>query len=135
MWGAPAGRQPCGRLAVVMGDRPAHPLTPFVDALAIPPRRVFAEPSRLTVRLQTAAHQFHRDLPPSRVWTYDGHLPGPTIEVRRGVPLEVRWENHLAVTLPVAVTTAPSFLAGGVPVQCVPGRSGGGLDPAAAALR
>ena len=38
--GAPAGRQPCGRLAVVMGDRPAHPLTPFVDALAIPPRRL-----------------------------------------------------------------------------------------------
>jgi spore coat protein A len=118
-----------------MGDRPAHPLTPFVDPLAIPPRRVFTEPSRLTVRLQTATHRFHRDLPPSRVWAYDGHLPGPTIEVRRGVPLEVRWENQLSGTLPVAVTTAPGFLAGGVPVQCVPGRSGGGLDPAAAALR
>jgi spore coat protein A len=37
---------------------------------------------------------FHRDLPPSRVWAYDGSLPGPTIEVTRGVALEVRWENH-----------------------------------------
>ena len=58
-------------------------LTPFLDPLPIPPRRVIAEPTRLTVRLQTAMHQYHSGLPPSRVWTYDGHLPGPTIEVSR----------------------------------------------------
>lgn len=63
-----------------MPDRIGRPLTPFVDALTVPPRHVFSEPARLTVRLRTAMHRFHRDLPPSRVWTYDGHVPGPTIE-------------------------------------------------------
>jgi spore coat protein A len=53
------------------------------------------ESARLVVTLQTATHRFHRDLPPSRVWAYDGSLPSPTIEVTRGVALEVRWENHL----------------------------------------
>jgi FtsP/CotA-like multicopper oxidase with cupredoxin domain len=115
-------------------DGRLSPLTPFVDRLAVPPRRVIAEPTRLTVRLQAATHRFHRDLPPSRVWTYDGVLPGPTIEVRRGVPLEVRWDNRLSGTLPVAVTVAPGHLADGVPAQCLPGRGGGRLDPAATAL-
>jgi len=86
------------------------------------------------MRLETTVHRFHRDLPPSPVWTYDGHLPGPTIEVRRGVPLEVRWDNGLSGALPVVVTVAPSAKVEGVPVQCVPGRSGGEVDPSAAAL-
>jgi FtsP/CotA-like multicopper oxidase with cupredoxin domain len=117
-----------------VSTRPKPPLTPFVDLLRVPPRRVIAEPTRLTVRLETATHRFHRDLPPSRVWTYDGVLPGPTIEVRRGVPLEVRWDNRLSGTLPVAVAVAPSHLAGGVPVQCLPGRGDARLDPTATAL-
>ncbi len=92
------------------------------------------EPARLVVTLQTATHRFHRDLPPSRVWAYDGSLPGPTIEVTRGVAVEVLWENHLSGPLPVIVTAAPEYAVEGVPVQCVPGRSGGQPDPAAAAL-
>jgi FtsP/CotA-like multicopper oxidase with cupredoxin domain len=110
---------------------PPHPLTPFVDELPIPARRVVTEPTRLTVPLQTALHRFHRDLPPSRVWTYDGHVPGLTIEVRRGVPLEVLWDNRLEGTLPVLVTVAPTHGTDGVPVQCLAGRSGG--EPNAAA--
>ena len=109
-------------------------LTPFLDPLPIPPRRVIAEPTRLTVRLQTAMHQYHSGLPPSRVWTYDGHLPGPTIEVRRGVPVEVQWDNRLEGTLPVTVVRAPRFEVDGLPVQCAPGRSGGVPDADAVAL-
>ena len=109
-------------------------LAPFVDPLPMPPRRVIVEPTRFTVRLQTAMHQFHSGLPRSRVWTYDGHLPGPTIEVRRGVPVEVQWDNRLEGTLPVTVVRAPSFEVDGVPVQCVPGRSGGAPNADAAAL-
>ncbi len=109
-------------------------LAPFVDPLPMPPRRVIVEPTRLTVRLETALHQFHSGLPRSRVWTYDGHLPGPTIEVRRGVAVEVEWDNQVGGTLPVTVVRAPSFEVNGVPVQCVPGRSGGVPDAAAAAL-
>jgi FtsP/CotA-like multicopper oxidase with cupredoxin domain len=111
-----------------------HPLTPFVDELVVPPRRVISESTRLTIRLETGTHRFHRELPPSRFWAYDGSLPGPTIEVRRGVPLEVMWENRLSGTLPVVVTVAPDYAVDGVPAQCLPGRSGGTLDPAAAAL-
>jgi FtsP/CotA-like multicopper oxidase with cupredoxin domain len=111
-----------------------HPLTPFVDKLPMPPRLVFSEPGRTVVRLESAEHRFHRDLPPSRVWTYGGSLPGPTIEVDRGVELEVRWENHLTGPLPVVVTVAPEFAVNGVPAQCMPGRSGGRPDPAVAAL-
>ncbi len=109
-------------------------LVPFVDPLPRPPRRVIVEPTRLTVRLQTAVHQFHSGLPRSRVWTYDGHLPGPTVEVRRGVPVEVQWDNRLDGRLPVTVVRAPRFEVDGVPVQCVPGRSGGVPDADAAAL-
>ena len=109
-------------------------LKPFVDLLPVPPRYVAKEPSRLTIRLQTVNHRFHRDLPPSRVWAYDGHVPGPTIEVDRRTELEVRWENHLSGPLPVVVTRAPVHAAGGIPVQCVAGRSGGEADPLPAAL-
>ena len=112
----------------------AHPLSPFVDPLTFPARRVFTQPARLALRLETTTHRFHRDLEPSQVWAYDGQVPGPTIEVRRGVPLEVRWDNGLSGALPVVVTVAPSGNADGVPVQCLPGRSGGGVDPSAAAL-
>jgi FtsP/CotA-like multicopper oxidase with cupredoxin domain len=111
-----------------------HPLTPFVDKLSVPARRVVTEPTRLAVRLETAMHRFHRDLAPSRVWTYGGSLPGPTIEIDRGVALEVQWENRLSGSLPVIVTVAPEYALDGVPVQCTPGRSGGRPDPAAAAL-
>jgi FtsP/CotA-like multicopper oxidase with cupredoxin domain len=117
-----------------VGQLPARPLTPFVDVLPVPPRRVIKEPARLAVRLQTANHRFHRDLPASRVWAYDGHLPGPTIEVDRGVPVEVQWENRLSGTLPVVVTRTSVHATDGVPVQCLPGRSGGAPDPNAAAL-
>ncbi len=117
-----------------MTGRIDHPLTPFVDRLAIPARRIVTEPSRLVVKIETATHRFHRDLPPSPVWAYDGSLPGPTIEVPRGVRLEVLWENHLSGPLPVIVTVAPEYAVDGVPAQCLPGRSGGVPDAAAAAL-
>jgi FtsP/CotA-like multicopper oxidase with cupredoxin domain len=109
-------------------------LTPFVDPLPVTPRHVIKTPTRLAVRLETVTHSFHRDLPPSRVWAYEGHLPGPTIEVDRGIGVEMQWENRLAGPLPVLVTRAPIHAEGGVPVQCLPGRSGGALDPNAAAL-
>jgi spore coat protein A len=44
------------------------PLTPFVDALPLPPR-ILADHHRgkLTVPIRAATHRFHRDLPTSRV--------------------------------------------------------------------
>jgi hypothetical protein len=33
----------------------------------------------LTVRIRCGAHRFHRDLPDSRIWAFEGCVPGPTI--------------------------------------------------------
>jgi spore coat protein A len=89
----------------------------------------------LTVRIRSGVRRFHRDLPESRIWGFDGRVPGPTIEAERGHPVRVEWINELEGTLPVTVTVAPAETgADGVPVQCVPGLSGGVPDAAAAAL-
>ena len=112
------------------------PLAPFADALPVPQRLVAAQQNgRLTVPIRAGAHRFHRDLPESAIWGYDGTVPGPTIEAERGQPVMVQWRNELDSALPVVVTTAPNATdTSGVPVQCVPGLSGGTPDQNAAAL-
>jgi spore coat protein A len=114
----------------------AAPLAPFADALPVPRRLVAARQNgRLSVPIRAGAHRFHRDLPESAVWGYDGMVPGPTIEAERGQPVTVQWRNELGGALPVVVTTAPEATdTSGVPVQCVPGLSGGTPDQNAAAL-
>jgi spore coat protein A len=114
----------------------AAPLAPFADALPVPRRLVAARQNgRLSVPIRAGAHRFHRDLPESSIWGYDGMVPGPTIEAERGQPVTVQWRNELDGALPVVVTTAPEATdTSGVPVQCVPGLSGGTPDQNAAAL-
>ena len=114
----------------------AAPLTPFADALPVPQRLVAVRQNgRLSVSIRAGAHRFHRDLPESAIWGYDGTVPGPAIEAERGQPVTVQWRNELDGALPVVVTTAPKATdASGVPVQCVPGLSGGTPDQHAAAL-
>ena len=112
------------------------PLTPFLDELPFPRRLVASEHNgHLAVRIRVGRHRFHRDLPESRIWGYDGTIPGPTIEAERRQPVTVEWRNELEGPLPIAVTTAPRYAgADGVPVQCLPGFSGGSPDEHAAAL-
>jgi o-aminophenol oxidase len=114
----------------------AAPLAPFADALPVPQRLVAARQNgRLSVPIRAGAHRFHRDLPESAIWGYDGMVPGPTIEAERGQPVTVEWRNELDRALPVVVTTAPQATdTSGVPVQCVPGLSGGTPDLNAAEL-
>src|ERR1700746_3740795 len=114
----------------------AAPLAPFADALPVPQRLVAAQQGgRLSVPIRAGAHRFHRDLPESAIWGYDGTVPGPTIEAERGQAVTVVWRNALDGTLPGVVTTAPTATdASGVPVQCVPGLSGGTPDQSAAVL-
>jgi FtsP/CotA-like multicopper oxidase with cupredoxin domain len=114
----------------------AAPLAPFADALPVPQRLVATQQhGQLSVPIRSGAHRFHRDLPESAIWGYDGRVPGPTIEAERGQAVTVVWRNELDGTLPVVVTTAPEAAdASGVPVQCVPGLSGGIPDRDAAAL-
>jgi len=112
------------------------PLAPFVDPLPAPRRLIAAEPGgRLSVPIRAGTHSFHRDLPESRIWGYEGTVPGPTIETERGQAVTVEWLNELEGALPVTNTVAPeSADAEGLPVQCVPGLSGGEPDRNAEAL-
>jgi len=112
------------------------PLAPFVDPLPLPSRLPAAErDGRLTVRMRAATHQFHRDLPSSIIWGFEGTVPGPTIEAERGQPVTIEWRNELQGPFPVVDTMAPRPTdANGVPVQCFPGLSGGEPNRHAAGL-
>src|SRR4051794_29866660 len=113
------------------------PLAPFVDALPVPRRLVAAaHECRLTVRMRPGAHRFHRDLPESTIWGYDGTVPGPTIEADCGQPVTVEWRNELDGPPPVVVTVAPEAArADGVPVQCAAGPERRGARPERARAR
>jgi o-aminophenol oxidase len=112
------------------------PLTPFVDPLPAPRRLIAAEHGgRLSVPIRTGTHRFHRDLPESTIWGYDATMPAPVIETERGQAVTVEWRNELDGPLPVTTTVAPESVdAEGLPVQCVPGLSGGEPDRNAEAL-
>jgi spore coat protein A, manganese oxidase len=81
-------------------------LTPFVDALPIPEviRSSESRPDpahphrklpyyRLTMR--QIESQVHRDMKPTRFWSYGAGMPGPTFETRSGQALLVEWANQL----------------------------------------
>jgi spore coat protein A len=94
----------------------------------------------LRVRLLARRLRLHSELPPSLVWTYEGRLPGPTIEVRRGERLRVEWVNALPAggPYPVTAVTAPDPPEEGPPdaiPQNVPGRGRGRVHAAVATLR
>ncbi|MFZ0633815.1 MAG: multicopper oxidase domain-containing protein [Acidobacteriaceae bacterium] len=81
-------------------------LTPFVDPLPIPrvlqPEGTRPNPENPRATLpsyrvaMTEAHmRVHRDLPPTRMWTFNGTFPGPTIETESGQGVIVEWQNRL----------------------------------------
>jgi spore coat protein A, manganese oxidase len=82
-------------------DPNKKPLTRYVDPLPIPP---VIRPAQLSnskpikpvpIAMRQFHHKAHRDLPPTSMWGYNGMWPGPTIEVRKGQPLTVKWTNNL----------------------------------------
>ncbi|MGA7471492.1 MAG: multicopper oxidase [Candidatus Sulfotelmatobacter sp.] len=81
-------------------------LTQFVDPLPIPEiaQRQGYRPSptdrKLSVpfyriQAQPIASKVHRDLPPTRFWSFGSSTPGPTFETRSGESLLVEWVNAL----------------------------------------
>jgi spore coat protein A, manganese oxidase len=81
---------------------PSHPtpqpveLTSFVTPLSIPPvirPRAGSEP--IPIQIRPFLHKAHRDLPAATMWGYNGMWPGPTLEVRKGQPISVKWINQL----------------------------------------
>jgi spore coat protein A len=81
-------------------------LIPFVDPLPLPSiarpmglRRVPGEGvdtvSFYRIAMRAIATKLHRDLPPTRQWSYGGSVPGPIFETRSDEALLVEWANEL----------------------------------------
>ena len=85
-----------GTIAEFHQAEPAGVLASYVTPLSIPPvLRPKAGGKPVQVRIVPFQHKAHRDLPAATMWGYNGMWPGPTLEVRRGEPLLVKWSNHL----------------------------------------
>ena len=87
-------------------EAPSYGLTKFLDALRVPP---VLRPQRgeLTVTTRRTRVRLHSQLPSTTVWGYDGHVPGPTIEVRRGEPVRIRWRNGIEGRIPLTAVQQP----------------------------
>ncbi len=113
---------------------PTTSLTRFKDCLRIPPilhpHQAADQRYRLRIQMRPAQVQLHSELPPSEVWTYEGLLPGPTIEVSRGQHVQIEWVNAIppAQPYPITAVTAPDGS------QNAPGRSGRSLNQTVATL-
>jgi spore coat protein A len=73
---------PIPEIAQRQGYRPS----PADPKLSVPFYRIQAQP---------IASKVHRDLPPTRFWSFGASAPGPTFETRSGEPLLVEWVNAL----------------------------------------
>lgn len=70
----------------------------FVDRLPIPPvikSRKTTKNNPYVVSMIQTRHQFHQNLPRTKVWAYNGLVPGPTFEVKKDKPIYVKWKNKL----------------------------------------
>jgi spore coat protein A, manganese oxidase len=81
-------------------------LIPFVDPLPIPriakPLGTRANPEQpgesipyYRVAMRELQQKIHRDLPPTRMWSFEDSFPGPTIETQSGHAMIVEWVNSL----------------------------------------
>ncbi|MGG1575168.1 multicopper oxidase family protein [Fictibacillus sp. NRS-1165] len=74
-------------------------LEKFVNSLPIPsiikPNVTYQGKPLYNVRMLETLHKFHRDLPKTKVWGYNGLVPGPTFNVEKNQPVYVRWTNNL----------------------------------------
>jgi spore coat protein A, manganese oxidase len=71
----------------------------YIDPLPIPkpikPTETRGDADFYRVRMMEFRKQLHSQLPPTRLWGYEGQYPGPTFEAMSGRRVEVQWENHL----------------------------------------
>jgi spore coat protein A len=92
-------------------------VTRFLDPLRIPPVIKVAPHESLEVTIRATYAQLHSELAPTCVWAYDGHFPGPTIEVRRRQRLRVAWRNRVSGAMPLTAVELQNATTG-------PGRDG-----------
>ncbi|MFI8185234.1 multicopper oxidase domain-containing protein [Actinacidiphila glaucinigra] len=110
-------------------------LTPFEDELPIPPTLKPSSRDTTEVRLVEKKIRLHSQLPATRMWTYEGYFPGPTIEARRGQRFRLAWRNELTGTSPVkGVFVEPEGPPPGFLSLNTPGSRGAKERPEVAAL-
>ncbi|MEV5342903.1 O-aminophenol oxidase PhsA [Streptomyces sp. NPDC052676] len=107
-------------------------LTPYVAPLSVPPvlRPETGDVLRETeIALRPTWVRLHPQLPPTLMWGYDGQVPGPTIEVRRGQRVRIAWTNRIpkGSEYPVTSVEVPVRAPGTPPATTEPGR--GGVKP------
>ena len=92
----PLAKAAFGALASKPGAGGGAVLTPFVDALPIPPVVNGMSGGSFAFDVAAGVHQFHSALPQTVAWGYAGAgYLGPTFEVFRGTPIDVTWTNRL----------------------------------------
>ncbi|GAA3116305.1 hypothetical protein GCM10017687_32250 [Streptomyces echinatus] len=104
-------------------------LMPYVAPLTVPP---VLRPAAGDVRCETeialrpARVRLHPQLPPTLMWGYDGQVPGPTIEVRRGQRVRIAWTNRIPKDgeYPVTAVEVPRRTDGRPQATTEPGREG-----------
>ncbi len=73
-------------------------LAPFVDPLPLPEviRPTLQNGRRsVTLTMQQIHAKVHRDVAPTRMWSYGPNALAPLIEARAGEPLHITWVNNL----------------------------------------
>jgi spore coat protein A len=70
-------------------------LTPFVDELPLPQRIVAGKGETLRITMREIAAKVHRDVPPTRMWSYGDGALAPLIEARARQPVRIDWINRL----------------------------------------
>jgi len=79
--------------------RTPNTLDRYIDLLPIPaklnPIGKSNNALHYRVRMTEVWQKLHSQLPPTRLWGYEGKYPGPTIEAWRNQAISVRWENQL----------------------------------------
>lgn len=97
-----SGRSRGGMNMAAMGVSGRSPtLTPFVDALRVPPvlkPTLRGKTQFYTMTMRAGLAKVHRDLPTTVVWGFDGLYPGPTIKATRGQPVVIRQVSRLPDT-------------------------------------
>ena len=115
------------------------PMTPWVDALPIPPVAVagtnplYKGADYYEITMTAHTHQFHSDLGEATVWTYgQGDTAvylGPTIVARTGKPVVVKWINDLPTDIndfPLKDSIDPTIMGSDLPSgRAIPHLHGG----------
>jgi spore coat protein A len=98
------GRRAGAPLASTLPVEPQQWRTPatidrYIDPLPrmrrMEPHATRGNTTEYRVRMVEFRKQLHSQLPPAKLWGYEGQYPGPVFEAMRGKPVEVIWKNDL----------------------------------------